>query len=241
MKRSWIVAAIVILIVAVVLLQKKSKDQTAASPAPESPQSQAQSETQAKNQQAETVRQPAATGSQQTPVTSPLQAAPPVRQQVGNLKPVDVREAQRGVANNYAKYRSARQYQLPSGTFDVLSLRAVPRADFNGDENEIVGEKLGFVFVETSTIQNSRPTVINRSNGMLGVVTGTILVRTNDTSIAPVIAQKHSLRVLHVDQSIGLIYLSASPDTAPSLLNSIKATPSVTSVNLEIVESEARF
>lgn len=239
MNRSrWIMLTFACLVLAVILLQKKSRpadsnESTAESASSSFPEHQA-------TQPPEPPRHPASKGSMQT-VSNSAPEVQPARELIGKINPIDVRAVQRAVANQYARYRGSEQLQLPTGTYDRLSLRAIPKTEYRGDLNDIVTEKLGFVFVESANPQSGRPTVLNRANGLIGVITGTILVRTTDLSATQSLAQRLSLRILHTDESIGLVYLAANPDAAAQIAKSIQGIPSVTSITLEIVESEARF
>ncbi len=136
---------------------------------------------------------------------------------------------------------------VADGRFELLSLRAVPAARYVPDMGHKVSEKLGYVIFASSrppgtADDESLLVVAKKSNGMLGIVTGTIIVRLKEAALALDLANSYKLTLKYIDDDLRLAYYSTTEDTSlAQIVEILKQDDAVETVNLEIVNSKKRL
>lgn len=131
----------------------------------------------------------------------------------------------------------------------VLGARAVPTPKYNSSFGPVLFEKNGYSIVGLNTDadaswqqgpmhEGDRPVVVNTSNGRLGIVTGTLMIKFSDLHQADKLAGRENLQLLDTDESIGVGYFRA-PENYPllSAVDRLKNQPDVLRVELEVVEA----
>ncbi len=149
-----------------------------------------------------------------------------------------------------SKYRVGQRDAMPgAATYEMLKLKAIPRGQYDPRLGERITEKLGFViYAAPSTkpfelaVDGSLPVVAQKSNGMLGIVTGTIVVTLKQSSMAQGLAQSYDLTLKYLDKDMRLAYFSAPDKTAlDQVVVALQKDSAVEHVNLEIVQSKKRM
>ena len=148
------------------------------------------------------------------------------------------------------RYRVVPMEPLPgAATFEMLKLKAVAKDQYDPRLGLLISEKLGFVIYAADdhspfllSIDGNLPVVANKSNGMLGIVTGTIVVTLKESSMAQAVAQNYGLTLKYLDKEMRLAYFSAPSKTAlDKVVEALQKDVSVEHVNLEIVQSKKRL
>lgn len=132
--------------------------------------------------------------------------------------------------------------------FELLKLKAIPTRSFAPGMGEKIEDKFGFTIFAAPgpdfnlTTDGSLPVVAKKGSGMLGIVTGTILVTLKDSNLAQGLAQAHSLKLKFVDPDLKLAYFSA-PTSAPldQIVSTLSASEGVEHVTLEVVQARKRL
>lgn len=147
------------------------------------------------------------------------------------------------------RWNGSRGIHVSDQRFDFLRLKAITSENYRSDMGTGVDEKLGYVifaardaFGELSE-DGTLPVVAKRSNGMLGIVTGTIIVRLRESALAIGIAENYHLTLKYIDDDLKVAYYSGqdSKTSLTNLVEALKHDTAVESVNLEIVNSKKRF
>lgn len=148
------------------------------------------------------------------------------------------------------RYRVFPMEPLPGATtFEMLKLKAITKDQYEPHMGSLISEKLGFVIYAADdhdpfllSIDGTLPVVANKSNGMLGIVTGTIVVTLKESSMAQALAQTYDLTLKYLDKEMRLAYFSAPSKTAlDKVVEALQKDVSVEHVNLEIVQSKKRM
>lgn len=131
--------------------------------------------------------------------------------------------------------------------FEVLRLKAIPAAQYRPELGEKIGERMGFAIFASRdasgefTNDGTFPVVAKKSNGMLGIVTGTIVVRLKESSLALSLADTYEMTLKYIDDDLRIAYYSAAGKTSlTQLVDLLARDTAVESVNLEIVNSKKR-
>jgi hypothetical protein len=147
------------------------------------------------------------------------------------------------------------RFRLPSATplsgaesFEMMKLKAVLESSYRPEMGERIEEKFGFVIFASRqsqfnlTLDGSLPVVAKIGNGVLGIVTGTIIVTLTDSQAAKNVANAHGLNLKFVDLDLKLAYYSA-PATAAldQVAAELKANSYVEQVTLEVVQARKRL
>lgn len=147
------------------------------------------------------------------------------------------------------QYRLGPMPPLPgAGTFEMMRLKAVPKAAYEPRMGQLISEKLGFaIFASTQSMyslsaEHGLPVVANKSNGMLGIVTGTIIVTLKESGLAASIAQSYDLTLKYLDKDLRIAYFTAPANTQlERVVEALQRDGSIESVDLEIVQSRKRL
>lgn len=137
-------------------------------------------------------------------------------------------------------------------SFRVLGARAVRATDYSPRMGEVLFEKDGFRVVPLAAgvaeedwqgmqlKDGEFPVVVNSSNGRLGLVTGTLVIKMADLSRAAELASREGLAIVHVDESISTVYLKAPAGyrLLPGMERIRGERGQVERVELEIYESK---
>jgi hypothetical protein len=131
----------------------------------------------------------------------------------------------------------------------VLGARAVPTSKYDPSFGPVLFKKNGYSIVALDTDadpswqemvmhDSDRPLVVNPSNGRLGVVTGTLMIKFSDLHAADRIAGRENLQLLSLDESIGVGYFKA-PENYQLLYASdrLRKDRDILRVELEVVDT----
>ncbi len=148
-----------------------------------------------------------------------------------------------------SSFHSGRQMQIESSNYEILNLRAIPSADYNSGQGDVVLEKFGYVFVKSDDasipqmlITDSRPVVAKSSNGMIALVTGTLIVKLKDASAAQMLAQSYGLELKSYDADVMTAYYKVpSGSSVVSATQILAQNSSVSVVQPEIVQAIKGF
>jgi hypothetical protein len=131
----------------------------------------------------------------------------------------------------------------------VLGARAVPTSNYNSSFGPVLFEKNGYSIVAMNTANDpqwndlvmhdsDRPVIVNASNGRLGIVTGTLMIKFSDIHQADKLAGRENLQLLSLDESIGVGYFKAPENyQLLSAQTRLSTSPDVLRVELEVVEA----
>ncbi len=132
--------------------------------------------------------------------------------------------------------------------FELLNLRAIPKAQYRADLGEKIGEKLGFVIFASrspagaASDDGTFSVVAKKSNGMLGIVTGTIIVRLKESALALTLAETYELTLKYIDDDLRMAYYSTSDKASLNkIVELLSQDNAVETVNLEIINSKKRL
>lgn len=156
--------------------------------------------------------------------------------------PTEIRRHQEFLSS----FRTGRRLELAGRSYEILKLKAVPRDEYRSGMGDAVLERFGFVFFAREdsrlTLQAGLPVVLNPSNGILGVITGTVIATIRSANEARAVAATHNLELKSVDESVKLVYLGAHNDQSlGEVVARLEEDPSVQNVTLEVVQSRKRF
>lgn len=142
-------------------------------------------------------------------------------------------------------YRSGTLIDTNGTSYEVLNLRAVPKDEYRPEMGAVVTEKMNYMMIAGSqglTAGVTLPVVARASNGLLGIVTGTFLVKIKDLSDVSPVARTHGLTLKFLDEDTKVAYFSAAPATSLNdVLSALKDDPSVENASLEVIQSQKRF
>ncbi|MGZ3722025.1 MAG: hypothetical protein ACXVA9_03780 [Bdellovibrionales bacterium] len=131
----------------------------------------------------------------------------------------------------------------------VLGARGVPTPKYNSSFGPILFEKYGYAIVALNTSadpawtelimhESDRPLIVNPSNGRLGIVTGTLMIKFSDIHQADKLAGRENLQLMSVDESIDVGYFKAPENyRLLSASDRLRQDPGILRVELEVVES----
>lgn len=174
-------------------------------------------------------------------------SARPARSRVNLPAPPDVSREQRQVAESQRIRSLGQEFRIGNEDYELLSIRALPKAEYGGPASKVLFERLGFVFFDGAQhqglhVDGTFPVVSRKSNGLLGVITGTLIVTLKDFRSGSSIAQSYGLRTKFSDESLNTVYLAAPLSASLSdLAGALKADPSVESVTIEVVQTQKVF
>lgn len=182
---------------------------------------------------------PARTPSQGPP-TGKADIALPARDTANDRAPADLAR----------RYATGTRWQTGNDEFQVLTLRAVARGDYDAELGPVVFEKNGQVFFEGARADagkaildgRSLPAVARTANGRVGFLSGTLLVTLKDRHAVDGVAASHGLQVKAFDEELRLAYLAvAAPGSVLDAVESLKNDASVEAVKPEVILSFKRF
>lgn len=144
-----------------------------------------------------------------------------------------------------SRYRVNSSIEEP---FDRLRLRAVEKNRFEPSMGAEVGQLLGYVLVEASgpnaplVTGDSLPVVSSKSNGRLGIVTGTIIVTLRDPERASALESSYGLELKYEDKPSRQAYFAANLGLPlDQLVEALTNDQGVESARLEIVQGKKKF
>lgn len=152
--------------------------------------------------------------------------------------------------SRYRMNGNAGRIRVSDGRFELLNLRAIPKARYQPDMGTFVTEKLGYTIYSSrrpSAVENDEGSLLvvaKKSNGMLGIVTGTIIVRLKEAALALSLADSYQLRLKYIDDDLRIAYYAANEGTSVSLaqlVELLQKDEAVETVNLEIINSKKRL
>lgn len=176
----------------------------------------------------------------QGPPTGKTDIALPTRDTANDRAPADLAR----------RYSAGTRWQTENGEFQVLTLRAIAKADYDTELGPVVFEKDGRVFFEGGRADagkaildgRSLPTVARTANGRVGFLSGTLLVTLKDRHAVDGVAASHGLQVKAFDEELRLAYLAiAAPGSILDAVESLKNDASVEAVKPEVILSFKRF
>jgi hypothetical protein len=162
---------------------------------------------------------------------------------------------QHKLAQFLTRYASGSSISLKGSEYQILNLRAIPKDRYNTSMGPVEFERMNQIFIASSDnsisqmiVGDSQPVLAKKSNGMVSLVTGTLLVtlknaNTSLDSTAQNLAQIYHLTLLQpVDADLKLAALKASPGSSlVKLFTDLQADPSVASVRIETLQSFKGF
>lgn len=175
------------------------------------------------------------------------------------LDPAKGRESLRLAPNQNLQAAAIQQqdflnrYRVPgpiagAENFEMLKLKAIPAQAYRPDMGPRIDEKFGFVIMAGEqnrfdiAIDGSRPVVAKKGNGMLGILTGTIIVVLKDNNAADELARSYNLTLKFLDPDLKLAYYSAPTETPlDQVAAQLEANSSVERVTLEVVQTRKRL
>lgn len=152
--------------------------------------------------------------------------------------------------SRYRMSGTSGRIRVSDGRFELLNLRAITKNRYQRDMGPVVTEKLGYVIYashrppEVEDGDGSLLVVAKKSNGMLGIVTGTIIVRLKEAALALSLADSYQLQLKYIDDDLRIAYYSAGEGTRATLAQLVELLSqdeAVETVNLEIVNSKKRL
>lgn len=185
----------------------------AANPAP--PQAAAQNETVRKSARAQNVNPP----QNLNPRAQALEAF--VRKQ--RAAGLDNAAALPPPMQAYQRLPKSKTRRINEKPFQILGVRAVPRAEYSASMGDILFEQNGFAVVALSPAAGEgwqdlawnnadRPVLVNPANGRLAIVTGTLVVKLKDLAAADRLAAQEQLTVIAKDESTKTVYFRPPAD-----------------------------
>lgn len=161
----------------------------------------------------------------------------------------DIEAARQSVKERLARYRIPASALLAGAeAFELMKLKAVPAANYRAEMGELIEEKLGFAIFAGSqgrfdlAADGGLPVVAKKGSGLLGIVTGTLIVTLKDGGAASPLARQHQMDLKFFDPDLKLAYYTA-PSTAvlDQLASELEANANVENVTIEIVQSRKRL
>lgn len=148
-------------------------------------------------------------------------------------------------SKHWNPYKTGRSLSAANGHFELLSLRAVRAENYSLELGAKIAEKNGFIVFEPSGSilpGASYAVVSNKSNGMMGFVSGIFMVQLADLNQAPSLSTQYNLILKTTDSDLNLAYLQA-PQGADltQMLASLRQDPRIEQVDLEIITSFKRL
>lgn len=129
-----------------------------------------------------------------------------------------------------------------------LNLRAIDKNEYRADLGPQAGAIANFIIYENSsaegalTVDQSVPVVAGKSNGRLGLVTGTIVATLRDPSRAPDVAKNYGLTLKYEAESTRQAYFSAAQNIPlDQVLAALEKDPDIEAAYLEIVQGKKKF
>lgn len=149
------------------------------------------------------------------------------------------------------KYDSGQLLVHSGGTFKILNLRAIPKSSYKATMKPPIAEKFGMLIYSVDPnagfgsgfglSNGGKPVVAKDSNGIIGIVTGTIIVRLKDSSTFVELATRYGISSIYFDANLNLAFYSAPLGVRlDELVQSLKQDPSIEDAQLEILLSEKR-
>lgn len=144
------------------------------------------------------------------------------------------------------RYGSGAGWSGDGGSFEVLKLRAVRRDEYSPELGPALFERNGRVVfaAENGDALDGRslPVVARASNGVLGFLSGVLLVTLNDRSDVDPVARTHGLELKAYDEDLRLATLRVPEGTSIlQMMKTLQSDPSVADVKPEVIQSFKRF
>lgn len=175
----------------------------------------------------------------------------PGREGVGPLKPYDFAGERLRRESFLRQHGGGEKFRQEGQEFERMRLIAVPSSEYDRSSGAAVAERMGYVFIPTSELAplNRRsgssefPVVAQSASGLLGVVTGTLVVQLKDLSAVNAVARRHGLKLKYLDQDLQTAYFESADGavTLEQLADGLREEVVVAEVRLEIVQSRKRF
>lgn len=141
------------------------------------------------------------------------------------------------------KYLTTSFFQQDQFSFYVLRLRAVLKNLYTPAMGTLIDERATMVVFDpspsfSSTLVTTYPVVMKSTNGQLGIVSGTLIVKLKDISHAGHLALRFGLGLKAQDDSLKLAYLVVPrPDQVGAFIKPLREYPGVKWVKAEIIQS----
>ncbi|MGE4131782.1 MAG: hypothetical protein AB7F86_09085 [Bdellovibrionales bacterium] len=151
----------------------------------------------------------------------------------------------RWLAENRQELGQGADFSIPNSKFESVRMRARPVGGTSGrspSPSVIPGFQLYPVNNPTHLeVSDSYPVVVSRTNGRLGVVTGTILAQIESGPKAEQVAEQHGLGLVHWDPTLHLAFFKAPPAEAlQNILREMARDPEVRNLRLEILQGKGK-
>lgn len=145
------------------------------------------------------------------------------------------------------RYRDMTPNRSSLPGYDLMRLRAIPKDRYRADLGPRIDEKFGFAIYAAQgqtdlMVDEGLPVVAKNTNGLLGIVTGTLIVTLREGALALDLARDYGLKVIYFDEDLRLAYYSAPEKSSlDSVVDTLKRDRLVESVNLEVIQSRKKF
>lgn len=131
------------------------------------------------------------------------------------------------------------------GDFALANVVAVETAKYDSSMGEEIEEKAGFTVYKPANVEPSfviddrtRPVVVNRSSGAIGIVTGTVVVRLKDFSEAEALASAFGLEEVSSDDTIATVFYRVPKGREiDDLIELLRADGRVARADAEIIQA----
>jgi len=201
------------------------------------------------------IKKPSSTDAGRNPASIPAAGVPVIRAEEDGRETIRIAFEQKVELEMQRKEDLLNQYRLGpmpplpgAGAFEMLKLKAVPKAQYEPRMGQLISEKLGFAIFATTqsafelTAGTELPVLAKKGNGILGIVTGTIIVTLKENTLAPLLAQTYDLTLKYLDKDLRLAYFTAPANTPlDKVVEALQRDASVENVNLEVVQSRKRL
>lgn len=161
--------------------------------------------------------------------------------------PADVGAERANRDRRLQPYRTGTGLRVDRQAFELLSLRAIAKERYDESLGPLVSERLGYAIFAPGTaaalvVGDGLPVVVKTSNGMIGIVTGTVLVTLKDRGSLRAVESAHALSLRHYDEDLRLAsFVVPESKSLTSVVDELRADASVEDASLEIVQSWKRF
>lgn len=178
-------------------------------------------------------------------VTNPPPKAIPSNGKQGIHLPPPIKEPSHG--DFLSRYRDVSPSRASLPGYDLMRLRAIQKDRYRPGLGTQIDEKFGFVIYAADgqsdlMVDDGLPVVAKNTNGILGIVTGTLIVTLREGALALDLAKDYGLKVIYFDEDLRLAYYSAPEKSSlDSVVETLKRDRLVESVNLEVIQSRKKF
>jgi hypothetical protein len=159
-----------------------------------------------------------------------------------NIKPKSSIEVESAKRDQYlAQNRTGLVFDSADQKFVLMKLRAAKEKS-SEDSNRALDHQLFPIDAQVAqkvlVDDNSYPVVYRESNGRIGLLTGVILIQTNENSEAEKLSLNYPMDLKIYDSSIGLAtYAVRSGEGLYDVYNRIKNTERIRSITVEVLDS----